>query len=409
MASSIIDWICGQCTHKNEGSSEPGPCHFCQTPHPKRKAVVVSVPTSASPAKYVCICQPARSSGSAIDLSTPDAAQAVAFESPAKPVCIGQPARYSSSVIDMSDPDAAQAVASTALLAKAVNIRQPAPRYSGSVIDLYAPDAVLVVASALLAKPVFICQPAPCYSGSVIDLWSAPDGALALASTSLAKPVFGLSSGIVIDIAEIDVVKENRILADQNHALAIVVEQMKSREIEATHMCRALEESRDRLSLDFDWLYSDYLSQRDMIDDLQAWLANNNADLISELQESITSLEEAAEEASWTDWRQSEEIRRLEGIIDARIFQEWRSLSIGRDPAIVSFSKRIAVYLVRLVDYNFRSTICGPAIQERKARWNILYQRNQCLVLLVWGRQRGWTTIRPTTVCHFFLVLTTWE
>ena len=54
-----------------------------------------------------------------------------------------------------------------------------------------------------------------------------------------------------------------------------------------------------------------------MIDDLQARLANNNADLISELQENITSLEEAAEEVSWTDWRQSEEIRRLEGIVDS--------------------------------------------------------------------------------------------
>ena len=114
MASSNIDWICGQCTHKNEGSSEPGPCHFCQTPHPKRKAVVVSVPTSASPAKSVCIRQPARSSGSAIDLSAPDAAQAVASASLAKPVCIGQPARYSGSLIDLSDPDAAQAVASAA-------------------------------------------------------------------------------------------------------------------------------------------------------------------------------------------------------------------------------------------------------------------------------------------------------
>ena len=173
------------------------------------------------------------------------------------------------------------------------------------------------MASALPAKPVFICQPAPCYSGSVIDLWSAPDGALASASTSPAKPVFGLSSGIVIDIAGIDVVKENRVLADQNHALAIVVGQMKSREIEAAHTCRALEESRDRLSLDYDRLYSDYWSQRDVIDDLQARLANNNADLISELQENITSLEEAAEVASWTDWRQSEEIRRLEGIVDS--------------------------------------------------------------------------------------------
>jgi hypothetical protein len=161
------------------------------------------------------------------------------------------------SFIDLSHLDAAQDVASAASLAKAVSIRQPAPRYSGSVIDLYAPDGALAVASALPAKPVFIRQLAPRYSGSVIDLWSAPDGALALASTSPAKPVFGLSSGIVIDIAGIDVVKENRVLADQNHALAIVVGQMKSREIEAAHTCRALEESRDRLSLDYDRLYSD--------------------------------------------------------------------------------------------------------------------------------------------------------
>jgi len=128
----------------------------------------------------------------------------------------------------MSDPDAAQAVASAALLAKAVSIRQPAPHYSSSIINLYALDAALAVASALPAKHVFICQPAPFYSGSVIDLWSAPDGALASASTSPAKPVFGLSTDIVIDIAGIDVVKENRVLANQSHALAIIVGQMKS-------------------------------------------------------------------------------------------------------------------------------------------------------------------------------------
>ncbi len=52
-----------------------------------------------------------------------------------------------------------------------------------------------------------------------------------------------------------------------------------------------LEESQD-------WFYLDYLSQHDVIDDLKAWVANNNANLISELQENITSLEEAAEEAS---------------------------------------------------------------------------------------------------------------
>jgi len=113
--------------------------------------------------------------------------------------------------------------------------------------------------------------------------------------------VFGQSSGVV---------KENRVLVNQeNHALAIVVGQMKSREIEAAHKCRALEESQDRLSLVIDDLKA-------QIDDLKAQLANNNADLISYLRET-TSLDEAAEVASWTDWRQSEEIRRLEGIVDS--------------------------------------------------------------------------------------------
>ncbi len=131
--------------------------------HPKRKAVVVSM----SPAKPASIRQPARSSGSVIDLSTPDAALAVASASPTKPVCIGQPACS-----------------------------------SGSVIDMSAPDAVMAVASVAPAKPVCIPQQ-PRSSGSVIDL-SAPDVALAVASTSPMKPTFGHSSGIVIVIARID-------------------------------------------------------------------------------------------------------------------------------------------------------------------------------------------------------------
>jgi len=81
---------------------------------------------------------------------------------------------------------------------------------------------------------------------------------------------------------------------------------------------RALEESQDRLYLDFNQLYLDYWSQRNVIDDLQAQLANNNADLVSELLENITSLEEAAEEASWTYWSQSNEIHQLEGIVDSK-------------------------------------------------------------------------------------------
>ena len=87
MASSGIDWICFQCNNKNEGS-EPGPCHFCQTPHPKRKAGVVSVPTSAS------------------TLPNAVALLAVASASPPKPSCIHQPALFSGSVIDLSTQEA---------------------------------------------------------------------------------------------------------------------------------------------------------------------------------------------------------------------------------------------------------------------------------------------------------------
>jgi hypothetical protein len=124
---------------------------------------------------------------------------------------------------------------------------------------------------------------------------------------------------------------------------------------------------------------------------------SRNANLMSELQENITSLEEATNEASWTEWSHGDEIRRLEGIVDRKNIS-----SIGRDPAIICFAKRIAVYLVRSTDYKLRSTICGPAVQEWKARWNILHPRNRHLVLVVCGRQRGGATTRTTTICHFF-------
>ena len=202
-------------------------------------------------------------------------------------------------------------LASAASLAKAVSIGRPALCSSGSVIDLSAPDAALAVASASPAKPVFIRQPAPRSSGSVIDL-SAPDVALALASALPTKPVFGLSSGIVIDIAGIDTVEENRKLANQNLVLvlAIIVGQQKSQKQEAAYRCRALEEL-------LDWERLDNQRQRNVIHDLKARLTNNNADLISELQEYITLLEESTEEASWTEWSHRDEIHRLEGIVDS--------------------------------------------------------------------------------------------
>jgi hypothetical protein len=222
-----------------------------------------------------------------------------------------------------------------------------------------------------------------------------------------AKPVFGLSSGIVVDIARIDVVKENRVLADQNHALAIVVGQMKSREIEAANKCRALEESRDRLSLDSDRLYSDYWSQRDVIDDLQAPLAKNNANLTSELQENITSLEEAAEEASWTDWRQSEEIRRLEGIVvdseNISRMEESIDWERSRNCKLREENCRLSGEVGRLQFQINDMRACRPGM-ESKMEYPLSMESMSCAACV--GETAGVDNYSSNDNLSFFLVLT---
>jgi chromosome segregation ATPase len=68
----------------------------------------------------------------------------------------------------------------------------------------------------------------------------------------------------------------------------------------------------------------------DVIDNLD-WLANNNVDLISELQEKITSLEEAAKEVSWTRLSQRDEISRMDESIDReKIHHFMLSKKVGR-------------------------------------------------------------------------------
>ena len=58
--------------------------------------------------------------------------------------------------------------------------------------------------------------------------------------------------------------------------------------------------------------------QCDRIEDLEAWLANNQAELISKLQDTITTMEEAVDAVSWTESRQNQEIRRLEEMVDSK-------------------------------------------------------------------------------------------
>ena len=111
-------------------------------------------------------------------------------------------------------------------------------------------------------------------------------------------------------------VDENRNLAGQSHALAIVVKHQKSRELTAAYRIRALEDSLTCERFDNQRQRLDNQRQRDYIDDPSARLENNNAHLIFALQENIEELEEENETSSWTEWRLRNEIRRLEELVD---------------------------------------------------------------------------------------------
>ena len=171
----------------------------------------------------------------------------------------------------------------------------------------------------------------------------APDAAQAVASATLVAKADSISqpapwSDMVKEIH--DLVKQNQALAKQNHALATIVQQAKSREQRAAHCYGELEKFHDQLFLDY---RTNYERHRGVIADLEAQLAKNNAELISELrdtiatlQDTITTMEEAVDAASWTESRQNQRWWI------ARIFQKWRSLLLGREEAIMCFTKRIA-------------------------------------------------------------------
>jgi len=137
-------------------------------------------------------------------------------------------------------------------------------------------------------------------------------------------------------------------------------------------------------------------SQRDVIDNLEAQLANNNSDLISEIQENIISLEDAAEEASWT------EFRRLEGIVDRK--------NISRMEESIDW-KRSCNYMLHEENCYLSGTLYRLQAQITTLRASRPGMESKMeyrhLVLLVWEKQQGWTTTRLMTICHFFLVLMT--
>jgi hypothetical protein len=108
-----------------------------------------------------------------------------------------------------------------------------------------------------------------------------------------------------------DTLKENHYLAKQNQALAVVTQEMKSREDRTAYWYKELEKTNSAL-------YLRIQSQDYQIKDLEAWLANNQAELISELQNTITTLDEAVNEAAWTEESLFNEIQLLKERVDSK-------------------------------------------------------------------------------------------
>ena len=115
-----------------------------------------------------------------------------------------------------------------------------------------------------------------------------------------------------------DTLKVSHGQAKMNQALAVVIQEMMSREDRTAYWMKELEETNITL-------YSRIAIQQHKIEDLEARLANNQVDLMSELQntistlqDTITSLEEDVEAASWNEWHKNEEIRRLEEMVDSK-------------------------------------------------------------------------------------------
>jgi hypothetical protein len=208
---------------------------------------------------------------------------------------------------------------------------------------------------------------------------AASDAAQVVASATLAAKADNTPLPALLT----DTVKENHSLAKQNQALAIVIQEMKSREDRDAYWYKELEETNSAL-------YSRIANQHYTIEDLEAQLANNQAELISELQntittlqDTITSLEEDVEAASWNEWHKNEEIHRLEEMVDSKnILGLEKALDWERSHNRILRDEMSDVCMKKNREYfelytQFR--ICRPAI-----RWG--------------GKLRKETNICPTTM-----------
>jgi hypothetical protein len=105
------------------------------------------------------------------------------------------------------------------------------------------------------------------------------------------------------------VADKNKVMADQNIALSIVVQHQKSRELTAAYRITALENS-----LAWERWYNQ--QSREIIDELTARETNND-ELIFALQGCIAELEEENETAAWTELSLRNEISLLKEQVDS--------------------------------------------------------------------------------------------
>lgn len=133
------------------------------------------------------------------------------------------------------------------------------------------------------------------------------DGTLDAAQAWASAPLAAKADKTPSPSSSTDTLKVNHGLAKQNQALAVVIQEMKSREDRTAYWYKELEKFNSAL-------YSRIQSQHYQIEDLEARLANNQVELIYELQNTITTLEGAVDEAAWTEW----EIQLLKERVDSK-------------------------------------------------------------------------------------------
>jgi hypothetical protein len=172
-----------------------------------------------------------------------------------------------------------------ALNAKAVAVDNPGGKFLAKKFSLFCKKASVAMAAD---------DPAPDVEATAVPACDESDD-------RQGRVVFG----------DRDFVEVNRLLAQQNMALAIVAQQNKQQELNAGDLNRSLEKQVDQLR-------SEKLHLQNLIQDLEDQLANINANLISHFQEYTDFLEESAEEVSWMVAGLQDEICQLKGSVNLK-------------------------------------------------------------------------------------------